>query len=174
MSYFPYNLDGATGIAFSTPASLANNHDWAIPTASVPLQNAKPLGTTLTSADTYVNVFGSTGFTSSNTILTPLTVIAGVTGTYIYITSIQTTTPTTGTAAAGSGYITLYAGQDSTAILAYVPVYAGAGSCLNFSSPLRVSNSSNASALSLLAVSPFAWNTQAKCNIYVQGFRYNK
>lgn len=169
MSYFPYNSDGATGMANSTPVALATNHDWTIPTCTVPLTNMVALGTS-TSA-TYVNVYGSTGLTASAS--SPVTLIAGQANTYVYVTSLQICSvyKPAGATNGAAGYIVLTAGPTP---IAYGPCPGNAGSCITFTTPLRVSDASNTAGLSLGITSPSSWTSNQPCLVYAQGFRYTK
>lgn len=174
MSYFPYNVDGATGAANSTPAAIATNHDWAVPTSTVPLTSTVALGTSTSS--TYANVYGSTGVTTSTA--SPVTIIAGLANTYIYVTSLQVCAVKSGSSTqSANGYIILTAG---TTPIAYVTCPISAGSCLTFTTPLRVSDASNTAGLSLGFISPVTsggangWTTTQPCIVYAQGFRFPK
>lgn len=74
MAYFELNPNGATGVANSSPITLANNHSYPLPIGVVTSGN---ISASLVS--------GSTGMTSSGVTYT---VIPASTGKYVYVTSI--------------------------------------------------------------------------------------
>lgn len=122
MSYNPYISNGATGAAFSTPITIAADQAHYLPVIH---GNVGP--------SNYIAGATTVGGTLAAAPHTPVVLIAPVTGSYLYITSVQVHFPNGGTVA-------LWSSTNGTSFrpLTYVTSPANAGFNLSFPCPIRL------------------------------------